>query len=308
MFSGNITDVVGILAGNATCKQAKTGVTAIIAPEGAVCAADIRGGAPGTRETDLMQPGNLVQKAHAILLCGGSAYGLDAASGAMKYLERKGIGLPVGPAVVPIVGAAVLFDLTNGSSTVRPDAAMGMLACINATSKPLAQGLVGAGTGATVGKLNPKGIPQAGGLGTASITLANGTVVAAVIAVNACGDVYHPHTMEFLQGARDASGNPAPCMDALLGGAKVDLLAGTNTSIGVVATSANLTKEQLKRVAMIAHDGLARTIQPVHTLHDGDSIFALATGQDECDITMICAAAVECVARAVANAVLSQGE
>lgn len=312
LFNGCITDVHGIKVGNAQNLAARTGVTVVLCPrDGAIAGADVRGAAPGTRETDLLRPGNLVEKAHAVVLSGGSAFGLDSASGVMKVLEQAGVGLDMGVAHVPIVPAAVLYDLGVGDPGVRPDAAMGSAACLQAT-KETPQGRVGAGTGATVGKLVPGATPCNGGLGSASITLPGGITIGAVAAVNAVGDVYHPHTGELVACGSLEDGSPMPAENLLYGhvpGQKPKLIPrpGQNTTIAVVATDAALTKEQANRLAAVAHDGFARTLRPVHTQMDGDTIFALATGRVEGDVNFVqlCAAAAEVMARAVFNGVVA---
>ncbi len=241
---------------------------------------DVRGGAPGTRETDLLAPTNLVEAVHAIILAGGSAWGLDAASGAVRWLEEQGVGYPIGPARLPLVPAAVLFDLLVGDWRVRPDAAAGYAACQAASTSAPAEGNVGAGTGAVVGKIF--GIERAmkGGIGTASLTL-NGVTVAALIACNALGDVVDPATMQVIAGARTADGKALlDTRRALLRGDQPKpLIQGSNTTIGVIATDAVITKAQASRLATMAHDGLARSINPVHTMSDGDTLFALGTGK-----------------------------
>ena len=307
IFPGDITCVRGITVGHAQNASARTGVTVIKCPdEGAVGGVSVRGAAPGTRETDLLRPGNLVEKVHAVVLSGGSAFGLDAAGGVMRHLETMGVGLDMGVARVPIVPAAVLYDLANGDSRVRPDGKMGIEALLNASS-PTQQGTVGAGTGATVGKMIPGAIPAPGGIGTASITLPEGVTVGAIVAVNACGDVYHPDTNEVLGCGHLPDGAPVLCMKALLGDqAFASPAPGSNTTIGAVAVDCALTKEQANRLADVSHDGLSRTIRPVHTQMDGDTMFALATGQTGCNVHFIklCAAAAEVTARAIANALM----
>ncbi len=315
-FEGSITQVKGIRVGHAQDKVARTGVTAVLVKGEAVGGVDVRGAAPGTRETDLLQPGNLVQGPNAVLLCGGSAYGLAAADGAMRFLRERGVGFDVGVNVVPIVPAAVLFDLTCGRADVFPDAQMGYDACA-AAGKQMEQGKVGAGCGATVGKLIPGARPDDGGVGTAALRV-GGATVGAIVAVNAAGDVYHPQTGAWLCGGRLPDGTPVPSQEVLCGGAQVGTPLGQkkaitdgigrNTTIGVVATDAKLTKEQAARLASVAHDGLARAIRPVHTQHDGDTIFSVATGAVEEDIPFValCAAAAEVMARAIANAVWTE--
>lgn len=276
---GAITQVAGIEVGHFTDPRRPTGCTVIIAREGAVAGVDVRGAAPGTRETDLLHPSNLVDRVHAITLAGGSAWGLDAASGVMQWLEEQGIGLPVGFGLVPIVPAAVLFDLPVGNPKIRPDAHAGYQACVAASKLPPEEGNVGAGAGALVGKIFGLENAMRGGIGHASLTV-NGVTVGAIIACNAVGDVLDPATGKVLAGARAANGTLLNSREALLSGlAPKPVLAGTNTTIGVIATDAILTKAQAHRLAQVAHDGLARSINPVHTMSDGDTLFAMGTGQ-----------------------------
>jgi len=319
-FPGCITQVRGIRVGHAQDRQANTGVTAILCGSDAVGGVDVRGAAPGTRETDLLRPGNLVLGPNAILLCGGSAFGLAAADGAMRFLRERGVGLDVGVGVVPIVPAAVLFDLACGDANVFPDGEMGYEACVAALrvpkGEPTTQGREGAGCGATVGKLIPGTRPAFGGIGAASLRVGQATV-GAIVAVNAAGDVYHPTTGAWLAGSRLADGTPVYANDILCSGAqaggpmepKIGITGkvGENTTIGVVATDAKLTKEQCERLAISAHDGYARSIRPAHTQLDGDTVFSVATCRIEDDIPFIalCAAAAEVTARAVANAVMA---
>lgn len=278
-LGGAITDVPGLEVGHFTDTRRPTGCSVIIARTGATAGVDVRGAAPGTRETDLLDPSNLVEKIHAILLSGGSAYGLDAATGVMRYLEEHGIGYKTGPAIVPIVPAAILFDLGVGDPAIRPDAAAGYAACQAASAAPPAQGSVGAGTGATVGKLFGMARAMKGGIGTASVRIGKVTV-GAIVAVNAVGDVRDPATDRLLAGLRNADGSRgAGATAAILGGdIPPPLQAGMATTIGVVATDAVLTKAQCRKLAQQSHDGLARAIDPVHTMWDGDTMFALATG------------------------------
>lgn len=301
MFSGHICDVPGILIGHSGDMDALTGTTVIYCPNGAVPGVCVRGGAPGTRETDLMKPGELVECANAIVLSGGSAFGLNSASGVMDLMRRRGEGLDVGVGHVPIVGGAVLFDLGVGRSDIFPDAQMGMLALMCAGHDER-QGLVGAGLGASVGKFVPGAIPERSGIGSASLELGNGVIVGAIAAVNAGGDIYDPYTGEFLAGGHDASGAPQPVLNALVQGAGPRGFAGTNTTIAAVATNARLDKAQTNRLAAVAQDGFARAIRPVHTQMDGDTLFALSTGDAECDFMRLCVLATEVVARAIANA------
>ena len=305
---GTITDVAGIAFCHSTDTRRPTGCSVVSARAGAVAGVDVRGAAPGTRETDLLQPSNLVQQVHAITLSGGSAWGLDAASGVMRWLEENNIGLSTGYGLVPIVPAAVIFDLGVGDASIRPDAQAGYQACVAANNKTVEQGNVGAGAGALVGKLYGMANAMKGGVGTASITL-DGITMGALIVCNAVGDVMDPATGQLLAGARPADGKALlGARDAMLQGRlPLNLLAGTNTTIGVVATDAVLHKPQAQRLAQVAHDGLARAINPVHTLLDGDTLFALGTGQSSRPANMLLLAtlAAEVTARAVVNAVLA---
>lgn len=280
----------------------------VIARAGAVAGVDVRGAAPGTRETDLLHPSNLVDRVHAIVLSGGSAWGLDTASGVMQWLEENNIGLNVGFGLVPIVPAAVLFDLPVGDFMIRPDARAGYQACVNASRNPPAQGNVGAGTGALVGKLFGLGRAMRGGIGTASVTV-DGITVGALVACNAVGDVINPDTGQVLAGARTLDGRALlnSRVALLAGEAPLPLLPGTNTTIGVIATDAILTKAQAHRLAQVSHDGLARAINPVHTQFDGDTMFALGTGAAGRSASMLLLAtlAAEVTARAVVGAALA---
>ncbi len=324
---GNITDVPGITVGHADDPEALTGCTVVLCPDGAVGGGDVRGGAPGTRETDLLRPGQLVEKVHGVLLAGGSAFGLDAATGVMRFLEEKGYGFDTIVAKVPIVPAAVIFDLGVGNPRRRPDAAMGYKACQDARRGRIRQGNAGAGMGATVGKLyGPAGAMKAG-IGSYSLRLGGGVVVGAIVVVNAFGDVLDWRTGRILAGTRNPeTGEFVDTAEALKGlerrgdnrtsrgggesgggEAKVTRGArpapGQNTTIGVVATNAALSKAEVNRVALMAHDGLARSVSPVHTMFDGDTLFALSTGGEGGDVSRIGAAAVEAVAEAVGRAV-----
>jgi L-aminopeptidase/D-esterase-like protein len=306
LAGGGLTDVAGLRVGHHTDARRPTGCTVILADGGAVAGVDVRGAAPGTRETDLLDPGNTVARVDAVLLAGGSAFGLDAAGGVVAWLESRGIGLPVGPARVPIVPAAILFDLWIGDPSIRPDALAGRLACEAASAAPPAQGSVGAGAGATVGKLWGIGRAMRGGIGTASVRV-GGVTVAALIVVNAVGDVIDPDTGRPLAGARSEDGTRLIGTTAmLLAGALPPLLqAGAATTIGCVATDAQLDKAQCRRLAQSAHDGLARTIDPIHTAFDGDTIFALATGRTDARLHPVAlgAAAAAVTAEAVLRAV-----
>jgi len=307
--AGSLTDVGDIRVGHFTDPRRPTGCTVILFDRPAVAGVDVRGAAPGTRETDLLQPVNTVQQINAILLSGGSAFGLDAASGVMRFLDEHGMGFHVGPIVVPIVPAAILFDLNVGDPKIRPDAQSGYAACQAASSSNVPEGNVGAGAGATVGKLFGVHSAMKSGLGTASIRIGNtGMTVAAIVAVNAAGDVYDHKTGSILAGARTKDGNAfLNSMALIANGAKLGGLPGAHTTIGVVATNATLSKTEATKMAQMAHDGLARAINPVHTPMDGDTIFAAATctNQTKADLTTIGAVAAEVMARAVNRAVIT---
>jgi len=310
-----ITDIPGILVGHAQDETALTGCTVILCGKGAVGGVDQRGGAPGTREVDALHPMHLVSKVHGAVLAGGSAFGLDAASGVMRYLEEKGVGFDTHIVKVPIVPAAILFDLGIGRSDVRPDAAMGYLACQNASSEPPAEGNVGAGTGATVGKILGVGQCMKSGVGTASMEIGAGVIIGAIVAVNAFGDVIDPLTGQIIAGARSKDVGPlhigAPgyfadtmqVMQTLIGRTVLGFGSRENTVIGVVATNAKLDKEATNKVAQMAHDGLARTIRPAHTMLDGDTIFAFATGEHAADVNIVGAYGAEVFAQAILRAV-----
>jgi L-aminopeptidase/D-esterase-like protein len=310
----SITDVGDIRVGHFTDRRRPTGCTVILFEPSAVAGVDVRGSAPGTRETDLLNPINTVQRVNAILLTGGSAFGLDAATGVMRYLDEHHIGFQAGALRVPIVPAAVLFDLELGDARIRPNAESGYAACVAASNARVPEGNVGAGAGATVGKLFGAHSAMKSGLGTASVTIGQtGVVVGAIVAVNAVGDVISHQTGRILAGARAPGGNGfRNTMQQILegvtiarefGGAK----GGTNTTIGVVATNAELNKTEATKVAQMAHDGLARTINPVHTAFDGDTIFAAATGRSrvKVDVTTVGSVGAEVMARAVDRAVLA---
>jgi L-aminopeptidase/D-esterase-like protein len=313
--SDSIIDVSGIQVGHATDETALTGCTVILCLEGAVGGVDQRGGAPGTRETDLLHPLHMVEKVHAVLLAGGSAFGLDAASGVMKYLEEQNIGFDAGVARVPIVPAAILFDLGIGDAQVRPDVAMGYQACQNASTQPPAQGNVGAGTGCTIGKILGPGQAMKSGIGTASLEIGGGIMVGAIVAVNAFGDVVDPQTGQIVAGARSTKVGPLKLggegyfadtlevMKSLIGRTALSFASRANTVIGVIATNAKLDKNETNKVAQMAHNGLARTIRPVQTMFDGDTIFALATGKKNADVNIVGAFAAEVLAQAVLRAV-----
>jgi L-aminopeptidase/D-esterase-like protein len=278
--SGNatLTAVPGVKVGHFTLKERPTGCTVILVEAGATAGVDVRGAAPATRETDLLSPANVVQQIHAISLSGGSAFGLDSATGVMKYLEEKGIGFPFGGVHVPTVPGASLFDLPVGDPKIRPSADCGYQAAKSATDAPVAEGSIGAGAGATIGKTGGRDRAMKAGIGTASITMPDGLIVAALVAVNAAGDVIDPSTGKVVAGVRTADGKGfADARVLLRRGVTPQGRQGENTTLGVIATNATLTKTQAMRVAQMAHDGFARAISPVHTGVDGDTIFALAT-------------------------------
>lgn len=306
---GSITDVGGIRVGHFTDTRRPTGCTVVIFENPAVAGVDVRGAAPGTRETDLLNPINTVQHVNAILLSGGSAFGLDAASGVMRYLEERGLGFRMGAIVVPIVPAAILFDLNVGDPKIRPNAESGYAACKSASDGDVPEGNVGAGSGATVGKLFGVDSAMKAGIGTASVKISKtGLIVGAIVAVNAVGDVFDPKSGKILAGSRASGGDRfRNSMGEVINGSREDGRAGENSTIGVVATNAALSKNQATRIAQMAHDGLARTINPVHTDLDGDTIFAASTGTShmEADITTIGSVAAEVVSRAVLRAVFA---
>ena len=298
--NNTLTAVPGIKVGHATDPVGLTGCTVVLCEAGAVGGVDQRGGAPGTRETDLLRPMHLVQKVHGVMLAGGSAFGLAAADGVMRYLAERGVGVKAGPARVPIVPAAILFDLAVGSADVRPDAAMGYAACLAASDEAVAQGNVGAGTGCSAGKLLGARHATKTGIGSAAIELGGGLVVAALIAVNPFGDVVD-EAGRIIAGTRPLRGEGYADTLVLLRGmtGRLALRIAGATVIGVVATNARLDKEQVNKVAQMAQDGLARTIRPAHTLFDGDTLFALATGRVRASVTLVGAYAAEAVAQAI---------
>jgi L-aminopeptidase/D-esterase-like protein len=305
-----LTDVPGIRVGHFTLAQRPTGCTVIVI-DGAGAAAGVsqRGAAPGTRETNVLDPLNMVEKVNAIVLSGGSAFGLDAAQGVMRYLEEKGVGYQTSAGVVPIVPAAVIFDLPFvANPKVRPTADCGYRAASAATNGPVREGNVGVGAGATVGKLGraeDHRTPMKSGVGTASITLPSGLIVSALAVVNAVGDVIDPASGNVVAGVRNADGTLADARKLLRGGVSVAApRAGENTTIAVVATNARLTKTQAGRLALMADDGLARAISPSHTQGDGDTVFGLATGtwDGAVEMTTIGALAADVLAEAIVRA------
>jgi L-aminopeptidase/D-esterase-like protein len=310
----SITDVPGIEVGQAQDDAALTGCTVLLCRKGAVAGVDVRGSAPGTRETDLLNPINLVEKVQAVLLAGGSAFGLDAAGGVMRYLEEQKIGFNTGVVKVPIVPAAILFDLAIGNKNVRPDAEMGYKACQVATKARCQEGNVGAGAGASVGKMFGMPLAMKSGLGSASLRIGD-LVVGAIVAVNAFGDIINPDNGEILAGLRSGKIGPlhvggkdyfADTLAMLkkpVGRAVLGFATRTNTVIGAVATNARLTKSEVTKVAQMAHDGLARAVRPAHTMLDGDTLFALSTGSKKAEVSVIGAFAAEVMTQAILRAV-----
>jgi L-aminopeptidase/D-esterase-like protein len=302
-----LTAVEGLKVGHFTLTERPTGCTVILAEDGAVASVDVRGGAPGTRETDLLDPVNMVQQVHAIVLSGGSAFGLDTASGAVKYLEERGIGFDVRIARVPIVPAAILFDLGfGGKPNVRPDADCGYKAAAAATTGPVQEGNVGAGAGATVGKMGGPGRSTKAGVGTSAMVMEDGLVVAALVAVNAVGDIIDPATGQVLAGVRTEDGTQFADARTIINRGELAIREHPlqNTTIGVVATNARLTKVQAQKIAQMAHDGYARAIAPAHLPDDGDVIFSMATGRwsGEVNVSRVGSLAAEAMARAIVRA------
>lgn len=299
-----ITDIEGIKLGHAQDLEGATGCTVILCEEGAVAGVDVRGGAPGTRETDLLNPMNMVDKIHAILLTGGSAFGLDAAGGIMKYLEERGIGFDVGVTKVPIVCGAALFDLVIGDHKVRPDKEMGYRACLSASKAECLDGNIGAGTGATIGKVLGPEFAMKGGLGTYTLKVGD-LIVGAIVAVNCLGDVIDPKDGKAVAGVlnedKDGLRNTEDIM-LLQYNNKKNLYNG-NTTIGAIVTNAKLTKAETNKVASMAHNGYGRTIYPVHTMYDGDTIFSIATGKVEADVNVVGLLAARTMERAIVKAV-----
>ena len=308
MSSSGITSVPGISVGHYTDMQNATGCTLVLCEDGAVGGVDVRGSAPGTRETDLLSPTAMVDRVHAVLLSGGSAFGLAAATGVVEYLEEKGVGIEFGNATIPIVPAAILFDLGLVTHEVRPDANAGRLACEAASSDTVAEGSVGAGTGATVAKLLGGDRCVKGGIGTANVHLGGGLQVGAIVAVNAVGGVVDPETAQIVAGPLADDGITMLDSMALFtdpGYEDSQARHGENTTIGVVATNADLTKAQANKLAQVAHDGLAMAVRPAHLMSDGDTMFALSTRKHEGPFNMnrLCAAAAVSVSRAIVRAV-----
>ncbi|MDD2336521.1 MAG: P1 family peptidase [Geobacteraceae bacterium] len=301
----DFTDIEGILVGNAEDQQAATGCTVLISENGATVGVDVRGGAPGTRETDLLNPVNLIEKVHAVFLAGGSAFGLDAGSGVMQFLEERKIGFDVQVTTVPIVCGAVLFDLTIGNHTVRPGKEMGYQACRNASNSPFRQGSIGAGTGATVGKICGMDRAMKSGLGCYALQVGS-LKIGALVAVNCLGDVMDPLTGRIVAGTLSENRMEFVGTEKIMieSHAEKKNLFVSNTTIGVVTTNALLTKSQATKLASMAQNGYARTLRPAHTMFDGDTIFAMATGEIEADLNVVGLLAARTMERAVVSAVM----
>lgn len=300
----NITEIDGIKIGNAENLDAVTGCTVILCENGATAGVDIRGGAPGTRETALLNPVNMIQKVHAVFLSGGSAYGLDAASGIMQYLEEKNVGFEVGITKIPIVSGAVLFDLNIGDYKFRPDKSMGYAACVNSETGAFTQGNTGAGCGATIGKILGNKYAMKGGLGAYSIQVGD-LKVGAIVAVNCLGDIIDPAENKILAGAFSREQNSFISTEELMiknYGHRANVFNG-NTTIGAVITNANLTKAEVNKVASMAHNGFGRVIRPAHTMYDGDTIFALSAGEVEADINVVGLLAANVIEQAIINGI-----
>jgi L-aminopeptidase/D-esterase-like protein len=305
MNNPTLTAIEELRVGHAHNLDGPTGCTVVLCPPNTVGGVDQRGGAPGTRETDLLRPLHMVEHVHAVMLAGGSAYGLDAAGGVMRYLEEQGIGFDAGVGVVPVVPAAIIFDLDVGDPKIRPDTAMGYAACQTASSDPVAEGCVGAGAGAAVGRLLGPSFACKSGIGSALIDLGDGLQVGALVVVNALGDVIGEQG-EILAGTRQPPEGKqfANALNVLPAMARMTASGPGNTVIGVVATNAQLTKEEANKVAQMAQDGLARAVRPTHTMLDGDTIFALATGTaGRANVSVIGAFAAEVTAQAIRRAV-----
>jgi len=304
----SLCEVPGIAVGHAQDDEAETGCTVILPEGGAVAGVDVRGSSPGTREIELLKPVRQVERIHAILLTGGSAFGLDAAGGVQQYLEERGIGYDVGVAKVPLVPTAVVFDLAEGDPRVRPDRAMGYRACGNATRTAITTGRVGVGRGATVGKILGHRWCMKGGLGSASVRLPNGVTLGAIVVVNALGDVVDPTTGRITAGARNPHGEGFVDTVEYLKQHPVAPFARLataveNTTLAVVATDARLTKEQVTKVAQMGQNGIAKVVRPAHSPYDGDIVFALSVGEKQADLMTLGALAAELVALAIVRAV-----
>ncbi len=299
-----LTDIPGIRVGHASDYQALTGCTAILC-DGAVGGVDVRGSATGSQELDVLSPGHLTSQIHAIVLAGGSAFGLEAASGVRRFLERAGIGFPTGAARVPLVPSAILYDLGIGRADVRPTREMGEAAAKAATDKAVEEGCVGAGTGATVGKVLGMTHAMKSGIGSATVRLTERVLVASLAAVNAVGDVRDPATWKILAGARvSPQGREFADANAVVKKGRKIGFRRENTTLAVVATNAALGKVEVTKLAELAHLGMARAISPVNTMSDGDIVFALSLGKERADVDALGVAAAESLAQAIVRAVL----
>ncbi len=298
-----ITDVPGIEVGHATHPTEATGCTVVMCRQGAVAGVDVRGSAPGTRETDLLRPGFLIQQIHAVVLTGGSAFGLRTADGVVQYLWEHRIGYNARGIIVPIVPAAVIFDLHSDRDPRFPDVQMGYAAC-EAAGRTTPEGLVGAGRGATVGKILGPENAMAGGLGSAATALPGGVWVGALAVVNSLGDIVDPKSGAIVAGAREPDGSGfADTLRCLKEGRRGSPLTATNTTLAVVATNAHLTKEQVNKLAQMAQNGIARVTRPAHTMYDGDVVFALSTGKETADMNLVGEVAAQMVSEAILRAV-----
>ncbi len=304
MYSGYITDIKGIKVGHSQSIDGMTGCTVIICEEGATGGVDVRGSAPGTRETDLFKPEKMVDRIHAVVLSGGSAFGLDASSGVMKYLEEKGVGFDVGVTNIPIVASAVIFDLNIGNYRIRPDFSMGYEAAKLATTKEYRQGNIGCGMGATIGKIMGPNNAMKSGLGSATLEVGD-LKVSAMVSVNSFGDVYDYKTnKQIAGGVYDYQNNRMLNTYEIM--KNTDRFLGfsmENTTIGIIVTNANLDKAQANKISQMAHNGFARSINPIHTMLDGDTIFTMATNEVECDINLLGTVAAEVMSQAIVNAI-----
>lgn len=307
MYNGYLTDVKGVKLGHAENKEALTGTSVVLCESGFTGGVDVRGAGPGTRETDLINPENLVQQIHGLFLTGGSAYGLDVGGGIMKYLEENNVGFDVGVGVVPIVPGAVLFDLAVGDSKIRPDFNMGYNAAKSAKFKDTTMGNHGAGTGASVGKILGNDYAMKSGIGQSSLKVGD-LVVSSIVALNALGDIYDYEKGERIAGVYDRKNkkflNTNSLYEDKFKGYNQDS-SSSNTTISIVATNAKLSKANCKKISQMAHDGYARSINPVHTMNDGDTIFTIASGEVEADINLIGILAAKSISRSIANAVYS---
>ena len=316
-LQNSITDVGNLLVGHAQDFDAITGCTVILSPSGAIGGISQRGGAPGTRETDLLRPMHMVENVHAILLSGGSAYGLDAAGGVMHWLENKKIGFRTDSAIVPIVPAAIIYDLSIGNPKIRPDAKMGFQACENASKIKPQEGNFGCGTGASVGKIFGMSQAMKAGIGTSSRPIGNGAIIGAIAVVNAFGDIIDTDSRKIIAGARSINRNSLEndsqdyfadtlkVMNSIIGRGILSIAGKHNTVIGVIATNVKLSKEQANKFAESASDGITLAVRPAFTMFDGDTVFSLSTGNKNLDLNILCAFAPLVFADAIRNAVLT---